>query len=87
MTSDKTYDFSMVAGEFIEVYSKPEHDGAWDCLVTCFFLDTAHNVIEYIERISKLLRKGGLWINIGPLLYHYSEQPEEVQIELSWDEI
>lgn len=87
MTSDKTYDFSMVAGEFIEVYSKPEQDGAWDCLVTCFFLDTAHNVVEYIERISKLLRKGGLWVNIGPLLYHYSEQPEEVQIELSWEEI
>jgi carnosine N-methyltransferase len=71
MTSDKTYDFSMVAGEFIEVYNKqPEQ---WDCVVTCFFLDTAHNVMEYLECISKILKKGGLWVNIGPLLYHYSE--------------
>lgn len=76
MRSDVTYDFSMVAGEFVEVYSKQR--GTWDCIVTCFFLDTAHNVIEYIETISQLLRPGGLWVNMGPLLYHYSEQPEEV---------
>jgi hypothetical protein len=71
MTSDKTYDFSMVAGEFVEVYSKQPDQ--WDCIVTCFFLDTAHNVMEYLECISKILKKGGLWVNIGPLLYHYSE--------------
>ena len=56
-------------------------------MVTCFFLDTAHNVIEYLECISKILKKGGLWVNIGPLLYHYAEQPEEIQLELSWEEI
>lgn len=55
--------------------------------MTCFFMDTAHNIIEYIECISNILKKGGIWVNIGPLLYHYSEQPEEIQIELSWEEI
>ena len=50
-------------------------------------MDTAHNIIEYIECISNILKKGGIWVNIGPLLYHYSEQPEEIQIELSWEEI
>lgn len=79
------YDFSMVAGEFVDVYSKQE--GTWDCVVTCFFLDTAHNVLEYIECIHQILRKGGLWVNLGPLLYHYAEQPDEVQLELSWEEI
>jgi carnosine N-methyltransferase len=72
----------MVAGEFIEVYSKqPGKDNiyililldSWDCVVTCFFIDTAHNVIEYIECIHKILKKGGVWINLGPLLYHYTE--------------
>lgn len=87
MKGDTTYDFSMVAGEFVEVYGKQEQEGTWDCVVTCFFLDTAHNVLEYIECISRLLRKGGLWVNIGPLLYHYSEQPDEVQLELPWAEI
>ncbi len=75
----------MVAGEFLDVYSK--QPGTFDCLVTCFFLDTAHNVLAYIDCISSLLKPGGLWVNLGPLLYHYAEQPDEVQIELSWAEI
>lgn len=70
------YDFSMVAGEFVEVYgAKPE---AWDCVVTCFFIDTSHNVIDYMECINKILKPGGLWVNLGPLLWHYSEQPNEM---------
>ena len=37
----------------------------WDCVVTCFFIDTAHNVIEYLEKIYHILKPGGYWINIG----------------------
>ena len=37
----------------------------WDCVVTCYFIDTAHNVIAYIENISKILKPGGYWINLG----------------------
>ncbi|KAG5128927.1 hypothetical protein JHK84_035324 [Glycine max] len=33
--------------------------GAWDAVVTCFFIDTAHNIVEYIEIISKILKDGG----------------------------
>lgn len=40
---------------------------AWDCVVTCYFIDTAHNVIAYIENISKILKPGGYWINLGKL--------------------
>ncbi len=85
MTGSQEYDMSMVAGEFLEVYSKQKEQ--WDCVVTCFFLDTAHNLMEYIECIHKILKKGGLWVNFGPLLYHYAEQPNEIQIELPWDVI
>jgi carnosine N-methyltransferase len=56
-------------------------------VITSFFLDTAHNVLEYIETIHQILRPGGLWVNLGPLLYHYAEQPDEVQLELPWAEI
>ena len=28
--------------------------------MTCFFIDTAHNIIEYIEVISKILKDGGV---------------------------
>ena len=37
----------------------------WHCVATCFFIDTAHNVIEYVERIWKILKPGGAWINFG----------------------
>lgn len=78
-------DFSMVAGEFIEVYQNQVK--AWDCVVTCFFIDTAHNVLDYLRCINRCLRPGGLWVNIGPLRWHYSEQPQEMQVELSLDEV
>lgn len=41
--------------------------GSWDVCVTCFFLDTARNVVEYLETIHGLLKPGGLWINCGEL--------------------
>eukprot|EP01060_Flectonema_neradi_P030808 TRINITY_DN4544_c2_g1_i1.p1 TRINITY_DN4544_c2_g1~~TRINITY_DN4544_c2_g1_i1.p1 ORF type:complete len:433 (+),score=91.61 TRINITY_DN4544_c2_g1_i1:83-1300(+) len=80
-------DFSMVAGDFLEVYNKPSEIGTWTAVVTCFFIDTAHNVFEYIETIHRLLAPGGVWINIGPLLYHFSDSPDEMSIDLSYDEL
>lgn len=63
--------FSMCAGDFVEVYSCRGHQGQWDGVVSCFFIDTAHNVIEYMQVIYNVLRPGGVWINLGPLLYHW----------------
>eukprot|EP00270_Netrium_digitus_P016817 TRINITY_DN6086_c0_g1_i2.p1 TRINITY_DN6086_c0_g1~~TRINITY_DN6086_c0_g1_i2.p1 ORF type:complete len:509 (-),score=120.70 TRINITY_DN6086_c0_g1_i2:344-1801(-) len=65
--------FSMCAGSFLEVYNNESQIGAWDCVVTCFFLDTAHNIIDYIETISRILPPGGVWVNLGPLLYHFAD--------------
>lgn len=45
--------------------------GEWDAVLTCFFIDTAQNIVSYIETIATLLREGGVWINIGPLLFHF----------------
>ncbi|KDO18948.1 hypothetical protein SPRG_15803, partial [Saprolegnia parasitica CBS 223.65] len=61
--------FSMCAGEFLEVYA--DDVDTWDCIVTCFFIDAAPNVIEYMEAIQRMLKPGGVWINLGPLLYHW----------------
>lgn len=63
--------FAMAAGDFVEIYGTPENKGAWDCIVTCFFIDTAPVVIEYIDVINHILKPGGIWINLGPLLYHW----------------
>ncbi|KAJ8429471.1 hypothetical protein Cgig2_024018 [Carnegiea gigantea] len=51
--------FSMCGGDFVEVYGDPSQAGTWDAVVTCFFIDTAHNIVEYIEIIWKILKDGG----------------------------
>lgn len=75
----------MVAGEFIEIYGKQPEE--WNSVVTCFFIDTANNIIDYILTLHKCLKKGGVWINFGPLLYHYADMQNEISIELSWEEV
>lgn len=79
---------SMTAGDFLDVYGDDVlHAGKWDCVCTCFFLDTAHNALDYVDRIHKLLRPGGFWINLGPLLWHFADMPDERSVELTWEEL
>jgi len=78
-------EFSMSAGDFIESYSS--QTGQWDCVCTCFFIDTAKNIVEYIEIISNILKPGGLWINLGPLLYHFADTEGEFSVELTYEEV
>lgn len=74
--------FSMAAGDFLKVYTEVDE---WSCVVTCFFIDCAPNVIEFVERIYEILVPGGIWINLGPLLYHYSDMPTENSVEPPYD--
>jgi len=62
-------DFSMAAGEFLDVYA--DQASSWDAVVSCFFLDTAPVALEYVDAIWRLLKPGGALINLGPLLYHW----------------
>ena len=83
---------SMCAGDFVEVYGAPEQVGQWDAVATCFFIDTAHNVVEYLEIISRCLRPGGVWVNFGPLLYHWADarsylSGEELSVEMSLEDV
>jgi len=66
---------SMTAGDFCELYRRPDYMCHFDVVVTCFFIDTAPNVINYIETIKHCLKSNGLWINIGPLLWHFESAP------------
>jgi len=78
--------FSMVAGDFVEVYNTDPYKEYWDGIVTCFFMDTAKNILEYIEVISKILKPNAVWINLGPLLYHFEDLFSEPSFELSLEE-
>lgn len=65
---------TMTAADFIAQYRHIGYGGKFDAVVTVFFIDTAPNVIRYIEVIRHCLKSGGTWINIGPLLWHFSER-------------
>lgn len=47
---------TMSAGDFEEVYQRDEYSASYDGVVTCFFLDCAHNIIAFIEIIHRILK-------------------------------
>lgn len=65
---------SMTAADFLIQYAEPEIKGSYDAVATVFFIDTAPNFIRYIETAHHCLKPGGLWINVGPLLWHYEDR-------------
>ncbi|KAF4982044.1 hypothetical protein FZEAL_2294 [Fusarium zealandicum] len=62
---------SMCAADFLCLYSDEDHESQYDAVATVFFLDTAPNLIRYLEVIRHCLRPGGVLINVGPLLWHF----------------
>ncbi|CAG7566342.1 unnamed protein product [Fusarium equiseti] len=56
----------LIEGDFTTVFPQP---GEFDVVVTYFFIDTARNLMSYLDTIKKVLKPGGYWINLGPLLY------------------
>ena len=67
-------EMNMTAGDFVLSYSTPESKATFNGVVSVFFIDTAPNLFRYIETIRHCLRTGGLWINIGPLLWHFDDR-------------
>ncbi|KAJ7667264.1 N2227-domain-containing protein [Mycena rosella] len=86
-------DFSLVAGDFEEIYgaeikADEPQAGQWDAILTCFFIDTAKNIVNYLRIIHKILAPGGIWINVGPLLWHWENNTtNDPSIELSLAEV
>lgn len=69
--------FRLDEGDFFDVLPGCSY------VVTLFFIDTSLNVIKTIQHIHSLLDPGGIWINLGPLLWTTSG----VALELSLDEV
>jgi len=59
-------------GDFVQIATTTIDPGTYDAVVTCFFLDTATNIFEYLHAIHQVLRVGGLFVNVGPLQWHYN---------------
>lgn len=63
---------SMATGDFCVLYGQEEYKDTFSAIATVFFIDTAPNLIRYVEAITNCLKSGGLWINLGPLLWHHA---------------
>eukprot|EP00127_Corallochytrium_limacisporum_P003504 Clim_evm132s149 gene=Clim_evmTU132s149 len=87
--TNNTAPMSMCCGEFVQSYGPTNlmAGSQFDVIATCFFIDTARNFTTYLDTIEHLLRDGGRWINIGPLLWHFSDMPNEETVEFTWKEI
>lgn len=70
----------LVEGDFTTAFSY--QPATYDAVVTLFFIDTARNLVQYFETIAELLKPGGLWVNVGPLLYGSAPF-----VQLSLDEV
>lgn len=86
MQSDSTIPddglMSMTAGSFTDIYPSEE---PFDVITTVFFIDTSPNIAVTLKTIWETLKPGGLWINFGPLLWHYEHDPDMCGFELSMD--
>jgi hypothetical protein len=77
--------FSLVERDFLTLSGPPTPPlHGYHNITTLFFIDTSLNVIETIEHIYALLRPGGMWINLGPLLWSAGAQ---AKVELSLNEV
>ena len=70
----------LVEGDFTTAFNGKEDE--FDVILTHFFIDTARNLMSYFETIHRLLKPGGRWMNLGPLLYGTGPF-----VQLSLDEI
>lgn len=68
-------EMSMSASDFLLLYGAAERADSYDAVASVFFLDTAPNIIRYLEAIRNCLKLGGILINMGPLLWHFENNP------------
>ncbi|GAA6038143.1 hypothetical protein JCM8097_005756 [Rhodosporidiobolus ruineniae] len=85
--ADGEADFSFAAGDFLELYGEGTGAGDWDACITCFFIDTARDIVAYLRTIHHLLKPGGTWINCGPTLWHFENDREASSIELTLEDV
>jgi len=75
--------FTLLVGDFLDIYIDKNH---WDVVITCFFIDTGRNIMNYLDSLGIIVKDKGYWINLGPLLYHYDEM-NEISVELTYEEL
>lgn len=67
------FQLQMMPGDFLKEVKENLEDESVNAVVTAFFLDSAPNVLEYVDAIKKVLAPGGIWINFGALNFPHDE--------------
>jgi carnosine N-methyltransferase len=62
---------SYSSADFSIAYSQPSSSSTFSAVATVFFIDTAPNVIRYVTAVHHCLKPGGVWVNLGPLKWHF----------------
>ncbi|CDK26162.1 unnamed protein product [Kuraishia capsulata CBS 1993] len=59
---------------------RSQNKSSLDVIATCFFLDTAINIIDYLKAIHHCLKPNGIWLNFGPLLWHWEDDNTTIKL-------
>jgi hypothetical protein len=51
-----------------------QNRNVYSSVVTCFFLDTATTLHDYLTTIDTILAADGVWINVGPVQWHQNSK-------------
>lgn len=62
-----------------------ENKNRFDIVATCYFLDTATNIVDYLKTIYNCLNDDGYWINFGPLLWHFENDDNVYNVKVQDD--
>lgn len=68
---DPVGQMGMAAGDFCTSFNNSDSAEMFSSVVTAYFIDTSPNLFRYIQAVHNCLQPGGLWINVGPLLWHF----------------
>lgn len=77
-------------------FFEPKKEKKTIVMVTAFFMDTAENIIDYVDTVNELVKgyENKYWINIGPLKYGSAPQVElnveelrDVRNKMGWQDI
>ena len=83
---EEGFQFQMISGDFLKIDEENLEHECVDAIVTTFFIDTAPNILEYVDKIYQLLKPEGIWINFGGLNFAYDAfEATEMCIPMSLD--
>ena len=71
-----------ITKRFFEVEYNDKKD-MFEAVITVFSTDEAKNIIDFTEKVNNVLKKGGVWINIGKLNNIFSNYGG---FDLTWEE-